>query len=905
MKNILLLLLLFTGIVNGQIVNIPDANFKNALVNTNCVDLGSDSVGDIDADNNNDGEIDFTEAAGVINLILTNSNISDLTGIAAFINLQRLECAQNQITSIDLSSFSSLISLEISSNPITSINTAGLTQLGYLGCSMTPVTSLDFTTNVNFYGLNADYCTELLSVNASGTQGLSANFFGTTNIQNLNLHGCTGTDGGALGYYMQSMWNLTSLDIAGVQGITTLIFDGTFLDITGCTSIQQLSVYGPGVNSIDISSFVNLTELTLKNGNLTSLDLTPLSNLTYIDCSNNQLTNLVLPTQNNLIDVWCTDNQITSINLLGVPMLQNLFCENNLLSTIDNSGLSNLVILDVDSNPISSLNVSNNPQLSNLYCSNTQISTLDTTLNSNLQSIRCGSPELTNLNIKNGQNESLFLTNSPNLFFICADDNQENIVQAIADTNAGLGCVVNSYCSFVPGGNYNKIVGNFVFDFDNNGCDSNDDIFPFNVRLNISEDTIIGGTFSNQDGGYTFYTEVGDFNLVPNLEHAAYFNITPVNPTISFPLLNSSVETQNFCITPNGFHPDLEVIITPIGAARPGFDTNYKIVYKNKGNQLLDGIVNLIFDDVRTDFVSSVPAVDNQLTGSLTWNFSNLYPFETRTIDLVLNLNTPLENPPLNSGDILHFTANTSSSIGEGTVLDNTFELNQTVVNAYDPNDKTCLEGNTITPEDIGKYVHYNINFENIGTADAINVVIKDIIDTTMFDTNSLQLLYASHPVETKIDGNKVEFIFKNINLPPSIIDPIGGHGNVLFKIKTLPTLLVGDQIANIANIYFDYNAPIETNEARSTFAALNNSNFVKDHSITVAPNPAKNNVTVIAKNNIKSIQLFDVHGRILQTILDNKNTITIDISNKSNGIYFLKVTTEIGSSVEKLVKEN
>ncbi len=35
MKNILLLLLLFTGIVNGQIVNIPDANFKATLINSN------------------------------------------------------------------------------------------------------------------------------------------------------------------------------------------------------------------------------------------------------------------------------------------------------------------------------------------------------------------------------------------------------------------------------------------------------------------------------------------------------------------------------------------------------------------------------------------------------------------------------------------------------------------------------------------------------------------------------------------------------------------------------------------------------------------------------------------------------------------------------------------------------
>jgi hypothetical protein len=35
---------LFGVITQAQIVDIPDANFKNALVNTNCVD----TIGDVD-----------------------------------------------------------------------------------------------------------------------------------------------------------------------------------------------------------------------------------------------------------------------------------------------------------------------------------------------------------------------------------------------------------------------------------------------------------------------------------------------------------------------------------------------------------------------------------------------------------------------------------------------------------------------------------------------------------------------------------------------------------------------------------------------------------------------------------------------------------------------------------------
>ena len=58
MKNLIIFLFLTSAVIcSAQIIDIPDANFKNALVNTKCVDLGEDGSGDIDADLNNDGEI--------------------------------------------------------------------------------------------------------------------------------------------------------------------------------------------------------------------------------------------------------------------------------------------------------------------------------------------------------------------------------------------------------------------------------------------------------------------------------------------------------------------------------------------------------------------------------------------------------------------------------------------------------------------------------------------------------------------------------------------------------------------------------------------------------------------------------------------------------------------------------
>lgn len=126
----------------------------------------------------------------------------------------------------------------------------------------------------------------------------------------------------------------------------------------------------------------------------------------------------------------------------------------------------------------------------------------------------------------------------------------------------------------------------------------------------------------------------------------------------------------------------------------------------------------------------------------------------------------------------------------------------------------------------------------------------------------------------------------------------------MLFKIKTLSTLIAGDQIANTANIFFDYNAPITTNEARSTYMLLSSTAFIKDNTISVFPNPTKDFIKISAKTNITSIQLFDIEGRILQTILENKNATTLNLSANQKGVYFLKIVTAEGAGIEKIIKE-
>jgi uncharacterized repeat protein (TIGR01451 family) len=576
-------------------------------------------------------------------------------------------------------------------------------------------------------------------------------------------------------------------------------------------------------------------------------------------------------------------------SLVGIEAfinITNLYCSNNQLTSLDLSKLTNLTLLD---------------------CSNNKLTTLDISAAKKLQFLYCANNQLVFLNIKNGvislrimssydDMSDVDFNHNPNLKYICCDDGEINTIIANAYTYFGLKNVsINSYCSFTPGGQFYSIKGQNKLAL-TGACDSSSPAFP-NVKFNISNGTANGSFISDPTGTYSLPVQAGSHTLTPVAPK--YFSVSPSQVSVSFPSTASPL-LQDFCITPNGTHNDVEVMVSPISPAQPGFEASYKITYKNKGNQMLSGSVSFAYDEDRQDFISSTKTPDsNNNQGKLTWDYSDLKPFEERSINVVLKTNKPTETPSVVPGNILPFTAIINPITGDETPADNTFVFKQTVVGSYDPNDKTCLEGSSITPEMVGKDVHYTIRFENTGDYQATNVVVKDMIDTTKFDVASLQVLEASHNFYTKIsDTNKVEFIFENINLP--FAQP-ASMGHLSFKIKTLPTVKIGDELKNTADIFFDYNLPIITNTAKTVVEAqapLSTSEVSKAVDFALFPNPASSVLNVISKTEIKHADVLDAQGRLIQSsqIKDQK----IDIERLEKGAYFLR----INNKMLKFIKE-
>jgi Leucine-rich repeat (LRR) protein len=233
-----------SNVTNAQNVNIPDTNFKSALVGNHTINT------------NADGEIQVSEAAAFSGIINVNSvGISDLKGIEAFTALTQLECANNQLTSLNISSNIALTNLTCSSNQLT---------------------SLDVSTNNALTFLQSDN-NQLTSLNVSGATALIS------------------TDT-ALAYF----------DFGDNQLST--------LDISTNTKLKLLWCYYNQLTSLNLSSNTALTDLYCSGNKLTSLNLSTNIVLTYLNCLGNKLTSLDLSANMALMYLLCHNNQLTSLN---------------------------------------------------------------------------------------------------------------------------------------------------------------------------------------------------------------------------------------------------------------------------------------------------------------------------------------------------------------------------------------------------------------------------------------------------------------------------------------------------------------------------------------------------------------------------------------------------------------
>lgn len=304
MKKIyIVLFFLICGFANAQIVNIPDANFKAALLNhTPKIDI------------NNDGQIQVSEAQAVSEIYLDFKNISSLEGIQSFTNLEWLSCNNNNLTSLNL---------------------AQNTKLNFIDCGYNDIENLDFSNNPL-----------LITLRSSNNQLTNLNV-----TQNLNLE--------TLG---ASSNLLETIDVSHNSRLNQLVLNNNELTDVNLLNNPLLRVFRCDLNQIAELNFVGNAALEVvycANNMLTSLDFSQNPLLKIVYCVQNSITDIDLSQNPNLQSLECSLNNIAELDFSNNLLLESLACYGNNLTALDLSAQNRLEGLFCFDNQLNILNIRN------------------------------------------------------------------------------------------------------------------------------------------------------------------------------------------------------------------------------------------------------------------------------------------------------------------------------------------------------------------------------------------------------------------------------------------------------------------------------------------------------------------------------------------------------------------
>ncbi|CAL2101211.1 conserved exported protein of unknown function [Tenacibaculum sp. 190130A14a] len=393
-KNITLFLglLLCLSLNSFAQVTFTDTNFKNALLSNPAINT------------NGDGAISFAEAAAVTNLTITNKSISDLDGLEHFINVEVLDCSNNNIEEIDTSPLTKLKFLIAENNSIKTIDVRTNT-LWTLRLSGNPLVHAYLTGPSTFqiesiFGVSfSKDKIEYVCISAAqyGVQdnGVDHKYFWDSLGSALHIGDCTiqapptcpiinfadinfknallnhspviDTDGDGeicideaeaatgLFLYAKNISNLTGLN--HFINIETLYYSDnnptTNIHLNNNTKLKNLILRNQPITNLDISNNLLLESVQAFNCGLTSLDITNNINLKTLDASQNELTEIDISNNSSLTDINLQKNKLSNFNITpNNSGLKSIILYFNQIKEIDIRNCTSVNTIGIADNPL-------------------------------------------------------------------------------------------------------------------------------------------------------------------------------------------------------------------------------------------------------------------------------------------------------------------------------------------------------------------------------------------------------------------------------------------------------------------------------------------------------------------------------------------------------------------------
>ena len=154
---------------------------------------------------------------------------------------------------------------------------------------------------------------------------------------------------------------------------------------------------GQNLSNLDVSKATALTDLLCYDNSITALDINQNTELTRLECYDNSLTALDVSQNTKLKTLGCSNNSLTALDVSQNTELEQLSCYNNSITALDVSKNTELTSFSCDNNSLTALDVSQNTELTSFSCSDNSIAVLDLSGQNKLRYLECQNNRLTSL----------------------------------------------------------------------------------------------------------------------------------------------------------------------------------------------------------------------------------------------------------------------------------------------------------------------------------------------------------------------------------------------------------------------------------------------------------------------------------------------------------------------------
>lgn len=703
---------------------------------------------------------------------------------------------------------------------------------------------------------------------------------------------------------------------------------GNQMDITdvAVTTRTNVNVNFQGITDFTgIQYFTSLKDLSCISNSLTSFPPLPNSILEF-NCSMNPLIQLpVLPS--SLSYLTCYDCQLTSLPSLLPNSLEYIVCSDNTLiqlPVLPNS----LVFLDCSNSQLTSLS-SLPPSLLYFNCANNQLTQLPV-LPMGLSNLTCSYNQLTYLPVLPFNLKILYCSHNNISCFplfpnsILKYNPTSSIIEPALDINLNSFTCLPNYISAMdsttlsyplcapndlvnnPNGcvDYKKVSG-FVFHDVNNDCYKTN-IAEFGLR-NVAarfydnSNVYLGSAFGGAITNYSFSVPMGNYKVAIDTLNKPYMSqcINPgIDSLITLNAMDLSKDSVNFPVNCKpGFDVGVQSIVTN-GIIFPG--QIHKLIvnagdmgrwYRLYCSNGVSGNVSFSVSGPVTFIGPASGALTPTVTGNIySYNIAD-FGAVNNNVDFNLLFKT---DTTAQVGDIICISATVTPINGDNVQSNNIMQFCYFVTNSLDPNFKEVYP--VAVEPNYNDWLTYTIHFQNTESVPAINISLKDILDNKL-DASTLEIINYSDYNTVELAGNNFAVSFTGINLPENAV------GFIQYRIKPKNNWLT-DTIKNTASVFFDYNAEIKTNTAKTyiiTETGVREMDAL-DTQVTLAPNPTDGSIEISSKYEITTIEVLSITNQSVLTENVKNQKCFLNLQNYLEGIYFVRINLSSGACITKKV---